>query len=98
MSTTATDNISTIMQLSATRLNEMGNNGINGSQQNSERISAMFGIRAGQANPVEAASIGALANSSGPGNAQSNALAGALASILANLASVTPTTTPVTKT
>lgn len=84
------DNISNTMQMSAARLNEMGNNGINGSQQNSERLSSMMGIRAAQSNPVEAAAVSAMANSSDAGNAQANGLAGALAAILANLASVTP--------
>lgn len=84
------DNITDVMQMSAARLNEMGNNGINGSQQNSERLSSMMGIRAAQANPVEAAAIGAMSNSSQAGNAQANGLAGALAAILANLAHATP--------
>lgn len=78
---------------SLSRLNEIGNSSVNGSQQNSERLSAMFGVRAAQSNPVEATSIASLKQADAGGNAQSNAVAASLmtlVSALSNLAHNTP--------
>lgn len=54
------DTYQELTQMSAARLNEIGNQAIQAAQQNSERLSAMFGMRAAQANPIEAASINSL--------------------------------------
>lgn len=84
------DNVTDVMSLSAVRLNELGNLSVQNAIENSGRLSAMFGVRSAQANPVEAAAIGSMNRSAAPGDAQASALAGSLAAILANLASVTP--------
>ena len=89
--------VGNVFQMSAARLNEIGNLAVAGSQQNSERLSAMFGVRAAQANPIEATAINSLKASESGGNAQSNSTAAALmtlVSALANLARQTPTTNP----
>jgi hypothetical protein len=77
-----------LFRLSAARLNEIGNQAISGAQQNSERLSAMFGVRAAQANPIEASSIETLKQAGGT----NNGIVTALAMALANLAHVTPAT------
>jgi hypothetical protein len=81
-----------IFGASMARLNEIGNLSIQQATENSGRLSAMFGVRAAQANPIEASSIADLKQASTPGNQGANALVGALAAILANLAHVTPAT------
>jgi hypothetical protein len=90
----ADPSVGNVFQMSAARLNEIGNLSVAGAQQNSERLSAMFGVRAAQANPVEASAISSLKASESPQNQGSNALVAALASMFANLARQTPTTNP----
>ena len=75
---------------SMARLNEIGNLSVQQATENSGRLSAMFGVRAAQTNPIEASSIETLKQAGGPGNQGQNALVGALAAILANLAHGTP--------
>lgn len=75
-----------LFMLSAARLNEIGNQAISAAQQNSERLSAMMGVRAAQTNPIEAASIETLKQAGGQGNA----LMGTIMAMLANLAHGTP--------
>lgn len=82
-----------LYQMSMARLNEIGNQAISGAQQNSERLSAMFGVRAAQANPIEAASIESLKQAGAGGNSAVMALATALM----NLAHGTPNPVTVTK-
>lgn len=89
-SATTSDAPATAMQLSAVRLNELGNLSVQNAIENGGRLSAMFGVRSAQSNPIEAAAIGSMDRSAAPGNAQASGLAGALAAILANLAHVTP--------
>ena len=79
-----------IATMSAARLNEIGNLSVQNATENSGRLSGMFGVRAAQTNPIEAASIGAMERSAAGGNAQSNGLATALTAIMANLANRTP--------
>ncbi|HLN30496.1 MAG TPA: hypothetical protein VK395_22320 [Gemmataceae bacterium] len=83
------------------RLNEIGNLSIQQATENSGRLSAMFGVRAAQSNPVEAASIQTLKAAGQPENAGAGAissLASVLSMALMNLAHVTPATqTPPTQ-
>ncbi len=84
-----------IFTASMARLNEVGNMSVQQAVENSGRLSAMFGVRAAQANPIEATAINSLKASEAGGNAQNNAIATALmtlTSALANLAHVTPAT------
>jgi hypothetical protein len=79
---------------SMARLNEIGNLSVQQATENSGRLSAMFGVRAAQSNPIEADAITSLHQAQAGGNANTNALAGALAAILANLAHSTPSSQP----
>lgn len=79
-----------LVKLSGLRLNEIGNKSILGAQQNSERLSAMMGIRASQTNPIEAHAIGKLDQSAQVGNSSASALVSAMAAMAANLAHATP--------
>lgn len=81
-----------MMKASMARLNEIGNKAILGAQQNSERLSAMMGIRAAQTNPIEAHAIGKLDQSAQIGNSSASALVSALAALFANQAHNSPTT------
>lgn len=79
----------------AAELGQIGRLALSQATENSGRLSAMFGVRAAQANPIEASAISSLQQAAGPGNAQANATAGmlmTLVSALANLAHVTPAT------
>ena len=78
------------MKLAMARLNEIGNSSILGAQQNSERLSGMFGIRAAQVNPIEAHSIGKLDQAQGGNQAGLMAMITALAAMANNQAHVTP--------
>ena len=80
---------------SAAQLRQIGRMSVSQAQENANRLSAMFGVRAAQANPVEATAINSLKASEAGGNAQNNAIAASLmtlVSALANLAHVTPAT------
>lgn len=70
--------IAAAMAAELVRVNAVGTNVLNGSQQNSERLSAMFGVRAAQSNPIEASSISTLNNASGANNTALSALIMAL--------------------
>ena len=83
------DDIS-ISAMSAARLNEIGNLSIQNAVENAGRLSAMFGVRAAQTNPIEAHAIGALNRSSAPGDAANGGLATALAAMMMNMAASTP--------
>jgi hypothetical protein len=80
----------TIAALSAARLNEIGNLSVQSAVENAGRLSAMFGVRAAQTNPIEAHAIGALNRSAAPGDANNASLAGALSAMLLNIANKTP--------
>lgn len=80
--------LSAALAQSLARLNEVGNLSVQQAVENSGRLSAMFGVRAAQTNPIEAHAIGKLDQSAAGGNAGT----AALAAILANLAHVTPAT------
>lgn len=79
----------------ADRLDEIGNLSLQQAIENSGRLSAMMGIRAAQANPIEAASISSIKGADNSGNIQAMAMSNALAAIAANLAGGTPN--PATK-
>jgi hypothetical protein len=80
----------TLAALSAGRLNEIGNLSVQQAVENAGRLSAMFGVRAAQTNPIEAHAIGALNRSAAPGDSTNTSLAGALAAMLMNIAAQTP--------
>lgn len=84
------------LDLSAARLSELGNLSIQQSIENSGRLSAMFGMRAAQANPIESAAIGSLDRSAANGDALMEALVVALAAIIVNLSNQTPKATTTT--
>lgn len=86
----ASYNDPTIAAMSAARLNEIGNLSVQNAVENAGRLSAMFGVRAAQTNPIEAHAIGALNRSAAPGDANNASLAGALAAMLMNSANKTP--------
>jgi len=76
---------------SAARLEEIGNLSVQQAVENAGRLSAMFGVRAAQTNPIEAHAIGALNRSAAPGDGQAGSLATALAAMMMNIATRTPT-------
>lgn len=80
---------------SAAQLRQLGRLSLTHAEENANRLSAAFGVRAAQTNPVEAASIATLKASGSGEMAQSNSAAGviaALAAAMMNLAHVTPAT------
>lgn len=79
-----------IAAMSAARLNEIGNLSVQNAVENAGRLSAMFGVRAAQTNPIEAHAIGALNRSAAPGDANNSSLAAALAAMMMNIANKTP--------
>ena len=83
-----------VFSLAAARLNEIGNLSVQQAVENAGRLSAMFGVRSAQINPIEASSIETLKQAGAGGNAQTNALASALAAMMANLAHSTPSSSP----
>lgn len=80
----------TLNQMSAARLNEIANLSVQNAVESAGRMSAMFGVRAAQTNPIEAASIGALERSSTPGNALNSGMTSGLAAMMMNTANKTP--------
>ncbi len=70
-------------EMAMARLNELGNLSVQQAIENSGRLSAMFGIRAAQTNPIEASAIASLKQADVPANGGAAALVAGLAQIFA---------------